>query len=275
LWSIFFSTGTGDKDTLIADLWERGTCGIVEEADGLRAFFEDTVSAAEIAAAFGGNPSTVRPEEPIDPAHFQQDDWEPVLAGERFYIAPPWISTPAPAGRFRLEINASTAFGTGRHETTQLCIQALEKHLKHGDAVFDVGCGSGILLAAAGLLGAGQMVGCDIDFDALTVARLHVRAPLFIGSADAVCESTADVTIANITPRVLDRIASELKRVTKPGGLVIISGFIRENQPKRFVFEEMLEQGDWQCWVCRPEHINASALGELAEPGSHPERWWI
>ncbi len=140
--------------------------------------------------------------------------------------------------------------------------------------MLDIGCGSGILTAAAELLGAGQTIGCDISFDSLTIARLHVRAPVFAGSADAICEAFADITIANISARVVDRLAAELKRVTKPSGVVLLAGFIRENQPGRFRFEQLLEQGDWQCWVCRPHDIDAAALGEEASPGSHEEQWW-
>ena len=279
MWSIFFPLATADKDTLIAELWERGTCGIIEEADGLRAFFDDLVSATELASHLRGTPPKTREEPPYDTRQFELDDWEPVLAGNRFYIAPPWVSTPAPPGRFRLEIDAGTAFGTGRHESTQLCLLALEEHLKHGDTVVDVGCGSGILLAAAGMLGAATLYGCDIDFDALTVARLHVRAPLFAGSAGAFQEALADLTIANISARVVDRLAAELKRITKPGGLVILAGFLQEKQPERFRFEEFLEQGDWQCWICRPDQIDAAALGETgdgnAEAGTDSEPWWI
>lgn len=241
----------------------------------MRAFFEEQAIASEIQARWREAAGELRPEPVTDYGEFERDDWEPLLVGDRFLVVPPWLSTATPAGRFRLEVEASTAFGTGRHESTQLCLQALEKHLKYGDIVLDVGCGSGILMAAAEMLGAGQTFGCDISFDALTIARLHAHAPLFVGSADAVSEGLADVTLANISARVVDRLAAELKRVTKPGSLVILAGFIRENQPKRFRFEELLEQGEWQCWICRPEEIDAAALGEDPPAGSHAERWWL
>lgn len=274
MWSIFIAAAA-DKDTVIAALWECGTAGIIEEADGLRVFFDDEHGAKQALALWPASAGELRLETAPDLSGFERSDWEPVLAGELFFIVPPWLAAETPAGRLRLEVDASTAFGTGRHESTQLCIEALEKHLKHGDTVLDVGCGSGILLAAAEMLGAGETFGCDISFDALTIAQRHVHAPLFAGSADAVCETLADVTIANISARVVDRLATELKRVTKPGGLLILAGFIRENQPTRFRFEELLEQGDWQCWICRPEDIDASALGEDLPAGVHSARWWV
>lgn len=274
LWSIFLSTDA-DKDIVVAGLWELGTCGIIDEPGGLRAFFEDAVSSSEITGRWGTAAGEIRVEPAASDAPYPTDDWEPLLVGNRYFIAPPWVSAATPPGRFRLEIDASTAFGTGRHESTQLCLRALEKYLKHGDTVLDVGCGSGILIAASEMLGAGRAAGCDISFDALTIARLHVRAPLFVGSADALIEAFADVTIANISGRVVDILAAELKRITKPGGLVMLSGFIRENQPKRFHFEELLEEGEWQCWICRPENIDAAAIGQESPAGLHSERWWL
>jgi SAM-dependent methyltransferase len=268
-------TADADKDILIAGLWELGTCGIIEEPGGLRAFFEESIASIEIRARWPSRAGEIRPEPIFPEPSFRRDNWEPVTVGERFYVATPWVSIPTPPGRFRLEIEASTAFGTGRHESTQLCLLALEKHLKHGDTVLDVGCGSGILTRASQMLGAGQAVGCDISFDALTIARLHVQAPLFAGSADAVIENFADITVANIGPSIVDRLAAELKRVTKPGGIVLVTGFIRENPPKRFRFEELLDDGDWQCWLCRPENIDSAALGEEPSTGADSEKWWL
>jgi len=274
LWSIFFGADA-DKDTLITYLWERGTCGIIEEAGGVRAFFEDETNCREIAADWAVPPGEIELEAEIDCAAFQREGWEPLLVGDRFFIAPPWVQAETPQGRLRLEIDASTAFGTGRHESTQLCLQALEKHLKHGDTVLDVGCGSGILIAAAERLGAGQTFGCDISVDALTIARLHVHGPLFAGSADAVTGGLADITLANISAAVVDRLATELKRITKPGGLVILAGFIRDTPPRCFRFTELLEEGEWQCWVCSTRDIDAAALGEDPPAGVHSERWWL
>ncbi len=129
-------------------------------------------------------------------------------------------------------------------------------------------------MAAAGLAGAGSLFGCDIDFDALSVARRHVHAPLFAGSADAVREAVADITIANISARVVDNLAGELKRVTKRDGIIVLAGFIRRKRPQRFRWQEILELGEWECWICRPEDVEAAA-GETVEAGSHSREWWV
>jgi ribosomal protein L11 methyltransferase len=211
--------------------------------------------------------------ESTGPTVFARENWDPIFIGERFMIAPPWVDTPVPAGRFRLTIDAATAFGTGRHETTQLCLEALERNLKTSTAVVDIGCGSGILCAAAQLLGARTIFGCDIHEDAIEAAGQHTRVPLFLGSADAVCTAASDLVLANISARVLDHIAADLKRILKPAGLVILSGFLRENPPKLFEPSQETQQGEWLCWVCRRDDIHPSA--DASDPNIHSPDWWL
>jgi len=112
------------------------------------------------------------------------------------------------------------AFGTGVHETTRLCMEALERHLRPGMDVLDVGTGSGILAEAARLLGAGKVYACDIDPVAIEIAGLG-----FVGSADAVASAAADLVLANISPEAILRLAPELLRVLRPNGMLLASGF--------------------------------------------------
>jgi len=159
-------------DTLLADLWEAGTAGVVEGNGFVEAFFEDF----EAAAAYG---SPVRTED-RDWVQETEDAWPPILVGEKFFVVAPWRREPTPPGRFRLEINPGMQCGTGQHPCTRLCLEAMERLIQPGDRVLDVGSGSGILSIAARMLGAATVVACDID---LTAAR---EATFFIGSADAV-----------------------------------------------------------------------------------------
>ena len=115
--------------------------------------------------------------------------------GERFFLVPEWRDDPAPPGRFRIAVNPGMAFGTGVHETTQLCIEALERVVRPGIAVLDVGTGSGILAQAARLLGAAKVYACDIDPVAVAIAGNG-----FIGSVNAVASAKVDVVVANISP---------------------------------------------------------------------------
>lgn len=274
MWSILFHPEPDDRDVLIVELWETGTSGLIEEGDALRAFFEDSIRPENICSFSKAPVTNFRREEEIDSFHFSRENWDPVVAGKRFFITPPWYRGDVPDGRLHLSIEATSAFGTGRHESTQLMLEALETYLLPGDTVFDVGCGSGILSAAASLLAASAVYSCDIHAGALSAARRQIQTPLFGGSADAVRSGLADIVVANISATVVDHIAFDLWRVAKPQGIVILSGFVREKLPKRFRAEKTMERAGWQCWMCRPEGIDRSTNDET-DPNFHTERWWL
>ena len=122
-------------------------------------------------------------------------------------------------------------------------------------------------------LGATRIFSCDIHADALITARTHVKTPLFVGSADGIKDGVADLTLSNISAAALDRIAWDLQRITKPNGLLIISGFIHENPPKHFVPREVLSKGDWLCWICEPKDVKGAQQHPAACP--HPQQWWL
>jgi ribosomal protein L11 methyltransferase len=145
---------------------------------------------------------------------------QPIEVGERFFLVPEWRDDPAPEGRFRIAVNPGMAFGTGAHETTRLCLEALERHLRPGMDVLDVGTGSGILARAASLLGARRVWACDVDPVAVEIAGMG-----FVGSADAVKKGTADLVVANISPEAIVALAPDLLRVRRAGGVVLASGF--------------------------------------------------
>src|SRR5580700_11245421 len=164
------------KDLTIAELWEAGCTGIVElpdsELDGatahMRAFFDDDARAPELQARFGGQ---VHPADMRDWVAFAREHLQPMEIGERIFVVPEWRDEATPPGRIRIEVNAGLAFGTGAHETTRLCLEAIERHLKPGMSVVDVGTGSGILAEAAAKLGAGAVYANDNDPEAVAVAN--------------------------------------------------------------------------------------------------------
>jgi ribosomal protein L11 methylase PrmA len=224
MWSIFTPANAATLDSLSADLWEMGTAGLLEEPGGLRAFFEDSIDPASICAKLKLSETSARREAPFHSSQLAPLPCDPILIGQRFYVAPSWIKEPPPEERFRLTIDATSAFGSGRHESTQMCIEVLEKHLKPGSWVADIGCGSGILSAAASLLGAAAVISCDIHQDSVKAAKTLLQTPLFAGSADGIRSEVADVVLANISVKALDALAWDLQRIAKPNGLLVLAG---------------------------------------------------
>jgi len=212
------STADG-RDLLIAELWELGSAGIVELSDTrIRAFFDSGAGRADLLERYPG--AAIREEEDRDWVAEARALLQPMEVGRRFYLVPIWRDDATPPGRFRITVNPGLAFGTGVHETTRLCLEALEELVTPGITVLDVGTGSGILAEAARLLGASCVIACDIDADAIRIARQG-----FIGSADAVRSATVDLVVANISPEAIVALAPEFARVLRPGGVLIASGF--------------------------------------------------
>lgn len=219
MFSLEIETGGEDRDILIADLWEQGSCGIAEpEGHMVRAFFEDDADREALLARYPE--SRLRVEENRDWVQSARDLLQPMEVGARFYLVPEWRDDPTPPGRFRIAVNPGMAFGTGVHETTQLCLEALEQRVRPGITVLDVGTGSGILRQAAKLLGAAKTYACDIDPIAVAIA-----GDAFVGSADAVRSASVDLVVANISAETIQALMPDLLRVLRPGGVLIASGF--------------------------------------------------
>jgi ribosomal protein L11 methyltransferase len=227
MFSIEIECPLEQNDMLIAELWAEGSAGIVElEGGRLRAFFEDSADRDALAVRFQA--VTWRTEEQRDWVAESRAIWDPLRVGERFFLVPEWRDDVAPDGRFRIAVNPGMAFGTGRHETTQLCLEALETYVRPGTRVLDVGTGSGILAQAAALLGAIPVWACDIDPEAVAIARGNAGANVFVGSVDAVRTGVAGVIVANISPETIAQLAPELMRCLRPGGAALVSGFERD-----------------------------------------------
>jgi ribosomal protein L11 methyltransferase len=251
LFSLFLQPPSDCETYLIAELAECGTTGIIEEDGGIRAFFEDSIDAGGLQREFAGFAPQLRREEPIDWVQVTRDAWPPLMVGERFFLVPPWRKDePAPAGRTRLEICPGMACGTGRHPATQLCLRAIERYVRPGKRVLDVGTGSGILACASTLMGAKSVMGCDVDPEAIESARKSYESPLFfVGSAEAVHTGWADVIVANIDSAALELLAPELVRVRNSDSIYILSGFPVGDVPAGFEPLEILTQDEWLCWI--------------------------
>jgi ribosomal protein L11 methyltransferase len=251
-------SAAADTDRLIAELWERGTTGVIEEdlPGGrclLRAFFEQPFDVAGWTAA------RWIPADQRDWVAEAQSQWEPLLVGERFFLVPSWRGDPAPPGRLRLEMQPGQACGTGWHPATRLALEALERWLRPGMTVLDLGTGSGILAVAASLLGAGRVLACDIDPGVAPVARDRFRrdgvpAALFVGSIRSIRPGSLDLLVANIHAEALVSLAGEIQAALQPAGIAVLSGFpARHLERVRAAFppaRDRLRLGDWTALIC-------------------------
>ena len=171
---------------------------------------------------------------------------------ERFVVKPTWREYESQEDELVIEIDPGRAFGTGTHPTTSLCIKLMEENIKEGNTVIDIGTGSGILMVAAEKLGAGKIVGTDIDPMAVEVAEENLllnkvdmkKAKAYAGDLVTVVQNEKfDVVVANILADVLLILLKDISRVVKKDGLVIFSGIIEDKleEMKRAVEEVGLE----------------------------------
>lgn len=201
------------------------------------------------------------------------DEWKRFYeiqhVGEGFVIRPTWIEYEAKPDDLVIDLDPGAAFGTGQHETTRLCLAALERWQTAGGSVLDLGCGSGILSIGAARLGATEVLGLDIDPDAIAVSNKNTavngvgsRVRIQVGSLgdDWPSELGPDIAfvelvIANISSRAVLRLLPEIAVAARAGGMVILSGFLGRDvdEIEQAVDEIGLErletttEGDWAC----------------------------
>lgn len=207
----------------------------------------------------------------VETAICKQEDWEnswkqffkPIKVTDKVVIKPQWEEYEAQADEIVIHIDPGMAFGTGSHETTSMCIEALEKNIRPKAEVLDVGTGSGVLSIASALLGAEKIVGVDLDPVAVEVAKEnillnHVEDRVEIKYGDLVKAITGkyDIVVANIIAEaILILLDSDVKSYLKPSGIFICSGIIREKEQViqdklselGFNIREIERKGEWIC----------------------------
>ncbi|MCA1031808.1 50S ribosomal protein L11 methyltransferase [Bacillus timonensis] len=193
--------------------------------------------------------------------------YHPVKISERFTIVPTWETyEPVSSDELIIELDPGMAFGTGTHPTTVMCIQALEKTVKQGDTVVDVGTGSGVLSIAAAMLGAKSVKALDLDTVAVESARLNLKlnkvhdiAKVSQNNLLDNIEGPVDLIVANILAEIILRFTDDAAKIVKPGGLFITSGIINTKKQEvkeglidaGFSIEETLLMEDWVAFIAR------------------------
>ncbi len=173
-----------------------------------------------------------------DWAHAWKEHFHVTRITDQIVVRPTWKSFDPGPGDLVIDLDPGMAFGTGTHPTTVMCIQLIEQFLKPGNNVLDVGTGSGILLLAARLLGASRLTGIDIDQTAVAVSNENLIKnriepscfQLYCTELSALApeQETFDLVAANILAHVLVDLMDDLKKRTRPGGILILSGIVRE-----------------------------------------------
>lgn len=181
-----------------------------------------------------------------------QKSIEPLTIGG-FYIHPTWNEPKS--GKINISIDPALAFGTGHHPTTASSLKAIEKYVKPGQRVLDVGCGSGILAVGAIKLGA-DVDACDTDSVCVenSIENAKINDVEFSNIWEGSCSlanNSYDVVVANIVADVLTFIANDLKKVLKDDGILILSGILDKyeskvlNYYKDFEIVERIAQDEW------------------------------
>jgi ribosomal protein L11 methyltransferase len=234
----------------------------------LRVLLDGNRQQAERLIGTAANAIGLAAELPIESSSLVEDtDWvsasqsqfPPTRISERLWIVPSWHEIPDPSALV-VRLDPGVAFGTGTHPTTQLCLAWLDQNVASGATVLDYGCGSGILAIAAGKLGAGTIVGVDIDEQALAAARANTTANAvaarYTGPA-GLAPGLFDIVVANILSNPLKLLAPALLARVAPGGALVLSGVL-ERQANEVIAayreaDATVDLRVWQAadgWVC-------------------------
>ncbi len=210
-----------------------------------------------------------------DWANAWKDFFHVTHIGQRLVIRPSWRDYTPENNEVVLELDPGMAFGTGLHPTTRLCLEQLERRMRPGMRVIDVGTGSGILALAAAKLGAVSVYGIDNSSVAVESATANVainvpsdKITIMLGTLDeaeaARMTGQYDMVLVNILAHIIGGMAPQLAQVTAPGGVIIASGIIEARRPDaeqpllaaglEFVDQAMID--DWLVLILRkPERV--------------------
>ena len=192
-----------------------------------------------------------------------KEKWDITRVTDRIVVVPDWLEYTPKENEVIIQLEPGCAFGTGTHQTTQLCMKAIEKYMQIGDKVADIGMGSGILSVLAKKFGAGYVYGCDNDDTVIEVAKENaikngVECTFELGTADKVRDKF-DFIVANILHFVLAEIMGDLKALMKTGAIMSLSGILYEKrdcvieayEAHGLQLVEEIEQDQWTSFIVK------------------------
>ena len=269
--------------------FELGSCGLQSEDDDgvcrISAYFGGGLDVAALAGqidsylragGFSACELDWSEEAERDWNHEWRTHYRPLRVAGRFVVHPPWIPVETTGGEIAIAVEPGMAFGTGGHESTQLCLRALIEVDVVGRRCLDLGSGSGILAIAAILMGAQSVTGVDIDPRAVENARYNVKlnlardvtgAPshgdvrILPGSMEAVAGERFDIILANLESHILQPMLAPIRDVIDDSGTVVFSGLLTGEQESfarmigkdGFVTRRLHRLNNWLCCVARSE----------------------
>lgn len=273
-----------EENASMWDLVDEDLAAVAEQEPNIKIYVSDTLQGKEmIQSVFSQIKQLASTDElhqfgrlEVCIANVQDEDWEnnwkqyfkPFEVGENLLIKPTWEAYDNVRNKTIIQIDPGNSFGSGLHETTQMCLMALESNLNQKESVIDVGCGSGILSVAAALLGSQSVIGIDIDETAVETARNCVKTnnvqdsvTILQGDLTSQISGQADIVIANLFANIIKRLLPDIKRVLKKDGLFISSGIISETVEEvkeayaqnNIRLIETKQMGDWYLLIGKNE----------------------
>ncbi|MWV45302.1 50S ribosomal protein L11 methyltransferase [Paenibacillus sp. HJL G12] len=279
------------RDTTYGELYELPLNDIPEGQAEIKGYFSQETPVEDILEEVKHRIEELR-EFQIDPGEVRygmktvnEDEWatawkqyfKPLRVSDRLTIKPTWEEyTPEQESEKIIEIDPGMAFGTGTHPTTSLCLRTLEKAVKGGEEIIDVGTGSGILAIGAVLLGAKHVLALDLDPVAVSIASENVSLngmdqQITVKESDLLgllngnggeglgITLPVNIIVANILAEVILLFIDDVYQALEPGGVYIASGIYKNKveivqqalEDSGFDIEDVCRDEDWVAFVAR------------------------